>query len=103
MVSLKHIMLQYRCFFIDTGAIMHIQSILKTVLATSLLAFGMAANAEVVNINAYYNGAPTDAPGVNTPVLLSVAAGTYRIEGVDTSFCPWRSSQLARVSSLLNG
>lgn len=65
---------------------MHIQSILKTVLATSLLAFGMAANADVVNINAYYNGAPTDAPGVNTPVLLSVAAGTYRIEEVDTSF-----------------
>lgn len=65
---------------------MQIQNVLKTVLGTALFAASIAAHADVVNINARYNGAPTDAPGMNTPVLLSLAAGTYRIEGVDASF-----------------
>ena len=65
---------------------MQIQNVLKTVLGTALFAASVAAHADVVNINARYNGAPTDAPGANTPVLLSLAAGSYRIEGVDASF-----------------
>lgn len=65
---------------------MQIQNTLKAVLGAGLLVMGVVAHAEVVNISAYYNGAPTDAHGVNTPILLSVGAGTYRIDGVDTSF-----------------
>ncbi len=65
---------------------MQIQNTLKTVLGACLLTLGVAAQASVVNIDAYYNGAPSDAPGMNTPVLLSLGAGTYRIDEVDTSF-----------------
>lgn len=63
---------------------MQIRRLLKAVLGACVFAFSVASHAEIVNINAFYNGAPTDSPGVNTPILLSLGAGTYRIEEVDT-------------------
>ncbi len=82
----EYILIQCKYFFNKYGEIMRLHNVLKTGLAAGIFALTATAQAAVININAYYNGAPTDAPGMNTPILFSVAAGTYRIEEVDKNF-----------------
>ncbi len=67
-----------------------IKNALASVLLLGLASAANVASAQIVgsneiivNVNAYLNGADTDAPGLNTPVPASLKAGKYRLELVD--------------------
>ncbi len=56
----------------------------KLLVTLFLCAASTFANADVININAYYNGGPLDGGAFNNPVLYTVNAGTYQIARVGT-------------------
>lgn len=71
--------------------VMWSKSIKKALVSVLLLGIASAASAQIVatstgsivNVNAFLNGADGDAPGLNTPVTVNLAAGKYRLEFVD--------------------